>query len=130
VFGASCSFLLIVAARQHFTLVVLLFTLGSAFYFASIPCIWAMASMMLSGTTAAVALGMITSISQIGAFAGPYLVGYFRDESKSILPGIALIGCSYLIAALVFSLPALAVPVKAKARTNIPAAGLIDSAAQ
>ena len=86
---AGLSFLLIVAAHLHFALVVLLFTLGSAFYFASIPCIWSIPTTILSGTTAAATFGLITSVSQIGAFVGPSLLGYLNDRSHSILPGIA-----------------------------------------
>jgi MFS transporter, ACS family, tartrate transporter len=116
---AGFAFLLIVAANQHFALVVLLFTLGSSFYFASIPCIWSIPTMILSGTTAAAAFGLITSISQIGAFIGPSLVGYLNDRSHSILPGIALIGSSYLLAAFVFSLLRLATPRPSESCTSI-----------
>ena len=100
---AGVAFLLIIAVHLHFALVVLLFTLGSGFYFASIPCIWSIPTTILSGTTAAAAFGLITSVSQIGAFVGPSLIGYLNDRSHSILPGIALIGVSFVVAALIFS---------------------------
>ncbi len=98
---AGFAFLLIVAAHLHFALVVLLFTLGSAFYFASIPCIWSIPTTILSGTTAAAGFGLITSVSQIGgAFVGPSLIGYLNDRAHSVLPGIALIGLSFVVALL------------------------------
>jgi MFS transporter, ACS family, tartrate transporter len=105
---AGFTFMLIVAAHLHFTLVLLLFTMGSAFYFASIPCIWSIPTTILSGTTAAAAFGLITSVSQIGALVGPSLVGYLSDRSHSILPGIALIGVSFVMSAFIFSLLRLA----------------------
>ena len=107
---AGFAFLLIVAAHRHFALVLLLITLGSAFYFASIPCLWSIPTTILSGTTAAAAFCLITFVSQIGAFVGPSLVGYLNDRSHSIFPGIALIGSSYLVAAFVFSLLRLVTP--------------------
>ncbi len=107
---AGFAFLLIFTVYRHFASVLLLFTLGSAFYFASIPCLWSIPTTILSDTTAAAAFGLITSVSQIGAFVGPSLVGYLNDRSHSIFPGIALIGSSYLVAAFVFSLLRLVTP--------------------
>jgi ACS family tartrate transporter-like MFS transporter len=116
---AGVAFLLIVAAHLHFALVVLLFTLGSAFYFASIPCIWSIPTSILSGTIAAATFGLITSVSQIGAFVGPSLIGYLNDRSHSILPGIALIGASFVLAAFVFSLLPLATPRPKESGTRV-----------
>ena len=126
---SGLAFLLIVAAHLHFTLVVLLFTLGSAFYFASIPCIWSIPTTILSGTTAAAAFGLITSVSQIGAFVGPSLLGYLNDRTHSILPGIAVIGVSFVVAASIFSLLRLATPRPNESCTCIVVGEAIDSSA-
>jgi MFS transporter, ACS family, tartrate transporter len=126
---AGVGFLLIVAAHLHFALVVLLFTLGSGFYFASIPCIWSIPTTILSGTTAAASFGLITSVSQIGAFLGPSLIGYLNDRSHSILPGIALIGASFLVAALIFSLLRLTPPRPTESSIRMVVGDAIDSSA-
>jgi predicted MFS family arabinose efflux permease len=123
---AGFSFLLIVAAHLHFALVVLPFTLGSAFYFASIPCIWSIPTTVLSGTTAAATFGLITSVSQLGAFVGPSLIGYLNDRWHSILPGIALIGTSFVVAAFIFSLLRLATPRPNESCTRIGVGEAID----
>jgi MFS transporter, ACS family, tartrate transporter len=100
---AGIVYLSAVPAHTHFPLVVLFVTLAFSFNLASVPGIWAMPTTILSGTTAAAtAFALITSVSQIGAFVGPYLVGYLNDRTHSILPSIAAIGSSYLVAALIF----------------------------
>lgn len=47
--------------------------LGSGFWYAFYPAFWAMPTMILSESAAAATFGLITSISQLGGFAGPYV---------------------------------------------------------
>ena len=58
---------------------------------------------------------------------GPSLVGYLNDRSHSILPGIALIGVSFVVAALIFSLLRLATSRPTESCTRIVVGEAIDS---
>jgi len=99
---AGFVYLSAVPAHSRLTLAFLFFTLAISFNLASVPGIWAMPTAILSGAGGAAALGLISSVSQAGAFIGPYLVGYLNERSHSILPSIAAIGSSYLGAAFIF----------------------------
>ena len=39
---------------------------------------WAMPTMILSESAAAATFGLITSVSQLGGFAGPYVIGFLK----------------------------------------------------
>ena len=101
---AGLCYLLIIPAGHHLQLVVLLFAVYFFFSLAYVPSYWAMPTMLLAGTTAAAAFGLITSVSQIGSFIGPYVVGYLNDRTHSIYPSIGFIGCSLFVAAAILSL--------------------------
>jgi MFS family permease len=119
-------FLLIVAAHLHFRVGGSLYA-GRAFSPVSVHLVHS--TTILSGTTAAAAFGLITSVSQIGAFVGPSLLGYLNDRTHSILPGIAVIGVSFVMAASIFSLLRLAPPRPNESCTCIVVGEAIDSSA-
>jgi hypothetical protein len=58
-------------AQRHMPLGISFLLLGSGFLYAFYPAFWAMPAMILSESAAAATFGLITSVSQLGGFAGP-----------------------------------------------------------
>jgi len=70
-----------------------------------LPSFWALATSFLTGTAAAVSVGLINSVGNLGGFVGPYLVGYLTETTGSFFAGIIYLSASALAAAgLVLSL--------------------------
>jgi predicted MFS family arabinose efflux permease len=90
---------------QHFVpLGISLLLLGSGFLYAFYPVFWSMPT-ILSESAAAATLGLITSISQLGGFAGPYVIGFLSDRTHSLSAGFGFIALAYVAAgSLVLSL--------------------------
>lgn len=66
---------------------------------------WSLPTMYLTGAVAAVAIGFINSIGNLGGFVGPYIVGYIRTVTHSfMLAYITFIVFFIIAAALVYSL--------------------------
>jgi ACS family tartrate transporter-like MFS transporter len=47
---------------------------------------------------AAAAFGLITSVSQLGGFAGPYLIGFLNERTHSLKAGLGCIALAYIAA--------------------------------
>ncbi len=81
------------------------------------PSFWAYATSFLAGTANAAAIGLINSIGNLGSFAGPYAMGWLREQTSGYTAGVLVLACSAAItAALVLTarvhrLP-MAVPVR------------------
>jgi len=66
---------------------------------------WSLPTMYLTGAVAAVAIGFINSIGNLGGFVGPYIVGYIKTVTHSfMLAYITFIVFFIIAAALVYSL--------------------------
>jgi ACS family tartrate transporter-like MFS transporter len=86
-----------------FGVVVLL--LGSGFLYAYYPAFWAIPTMMLGETAAAATLALMNSIGQLGGLAGPYLIGFLNDRTRSLVASFGLISLVYVVAgSLILSL--------------------------
>src|SRR5262249_59902002 len=48
---------------------------------------WSFASSILTGTTSAVVIAVISSFGQLGSFAAPYIVGLLTDRTGSYAAG-------------------------------------------
>lgn len=46
-----------------------------------LPPFWCIPSMVLTGTSAAAAIGLINALGNTGGFIGPYLVGFLKDKT-------------------------------------------------
>ena len=67
---------------------------------------WAMPSEFLCGYAAASGIAMINSIGNLGGFAGPYTIGFIKDRTGSVSWGLAFVGISMCVSAvLLFTLP-------------------------
>jgi sugar phosphate permease len=92
-------------AQRHMPLGISFLLLGSGFLYAYYPVFWAMPTMILSESAAAATFGFITSVSQLGGFAGPYVIGFLNDRTHSLTAGFGFIALAYLAAgSLVLSL--------------------------
>jgi ACS family tartrate transporter-like MFS transporter len=65
--------------------------------YGSKPAFWPLPSTFLSGTAAAGGIAMVNSIGNLGGFAGPYVVGWIKDSTKSYASGL------YFLAACAFA---------------------------
>ena len=78
-------------------------TLGT---FSTLPVFFALPGEFLTGYSAASGIALITSIANLGGFAGPYAVGFIYERTGSLHAGMALVGVSMLTcAALALFLP-------------------------
>src|SRR5450432_601034 len=67
---------------------------------------WALPSEFLCGYAAASGIALINSIGNLGGFAGPYAIGYIKNRTGSMSRGLAFVGISMLVSAvLLFTLP-------------------------
>lgn len=62
---------------------------------------WALPPSFLGGTAAAGGIALINSISNLGGFVGPYLMGWLLVETHSYAAGMAVLSASLVIAAIV-----------------------------
>jgi MFS transporter, ACS family, tartrate transporter len=103
--AAGVMYGLLMPAQRHMPLGLSFLLLGSGLLYAYYPVFWAMPTMILSESAAAATFGLITSVSQLGGFAGPYVIGYLNDRTHSLTAGFGFIAVAYVAAGgLVLSL--------------------------
>jgi len=64
-----------------------------------LPVFWSLPTSFLRGSVAAVAIGLINSVGNLGGFVGPYLVGYVNSATNSFYGGLIYLSLSALVAA-------------------------------
>jgi ACS family tartrate transporter-like MFS transporter len=85
--------------------IMLGFCIVGAGVYTYIPAFWALPAGRLSGTAAAVSVGIINSFGNLGGFAGPYLMGWLQTRTQSFEAGMGVLLAFQVIAALlVFTL--------------------------
>jgi MFS transporter, ACS family, tartrate transporter len=105
--AASIGLLLSVAAQDQTALAVSMFCLAAAGMYGYLPGFWALPTSFLTGTPAAVSIGLINSIGNLGGFAGPFVVGYLSKATGSFFGGVLYLSLSAMVAAgLILSLRA------------------------
>jgi ACS family tartrate transporter-like MFS transporter len=62
--------------------------------------VWALPSQFLSGARAAVGIGVINSIGNLGGFVGPYLIGWIKGEWGSYAGGLDAVGGATILCGL------------------------------
>jgi len=72
--------------------------LGSGCLYAFYPPFWAMPTMILGESAAAATFGLITSVSQVGGFAGPYVISYLNERTHSLTASFGFIALAYAAA--------------------------------
>ena len=56
-----------------------------------LPPFWCIPSMLLTGTSAAAAIGLINALGNTGGFIGPYLVGFLKDKTGGMTGSFLLL---------------------------------------
>jgi ACS family tartrate transporter-like MFS transporter len=73
------------------------FSVAAAGVFAVLPLFWAAATNRMSSSIAGTAIAIINSVGAIGAFAGPFAMGWLHDATHSYSAGLwAIAGCMVL----------------------------------
>lgn len=93
-------YLQVIASQQHFGLTITFFLLFGFLMRAAYPVVWSLPSVILSGSSAAAAFGLISSFGQLGGVAAPIAIGYLADKTDSLNAGFAFTGFAYLISAV------------------------------
>ena len=61
---------------------------------------WALPTLFLSRSTAAVSIAVINSIGNLGGFVGPYAIGLIKGSGKSATPGLVFLAALLAVAFL------------------------------
>ena len=81
-------------------LAMAMFCVACAGLYSYLPAFWAMPGLFLTEAAAAVSIGLINSVGNLGGFFGPYVVGYLDKQTGSHYFGIVYLSISALIAAM------------------------------
>ncbi|GJE18654.1 MFS transporter [Methylobacterium marchantiae] len=65
------------------------------------PPLWAMPTMFLSGSAAAVGIATINSIGNLGGFVGPWVIGWIKDRTGSFTGGLIFVAVLLVLSAIV-----------------------------
>lgn len=65
------------------------------------PPLWAMPTMFLSGSAAAVGIATINSIGNLGGFVGPWAIGWIKDQTGSFTGGLIFVSGLLVLSAVV-----------------------------
>ena len=96
-----------------------LLIVAGAMLYGSQPVLWSMPADMLPGNVAGAVMGAINGFGVMGAFLGPYLVGFVRGWTNSFSAGLWVMGlCLLLTSVLVIQVRA-DVPI-ARAVSPVP----------
>jgi MFS transporter, ACS family, tartrate transporter len=96
---ASLGLFLSALLEDSVALAVAALCLAAAGLHAYLPAFWALATSFLTGTAAAVSIGLINSVGNLGGFVGPFLVGYLNKATGSFFWGTVYLSLSALAAA-------------------------------
>ena len=78
--------------------------------YSCLPVFFALPSEFLTGFSAAAGIALVTSVANLGGFAGPYAVGFIRQSTGSLYTGLACAGISLVLSGtLALILPGVAV---------------------
>lgn len=104
---AICGLALVAAAVTYtgnsLLMNMLLLTLAGSMLYGSQPVLWSIPSDLLPREVAGTTTGIINGVGVLGAFTGPYVIGYVRTISDSFSIGLAVMGgCLMLAAVLVW----------------------------
>ena len=98
--------LLSLGATHTMFVSIALLSIAALGTFSMLPVFFALPGEFLSGFSAASGIALITSIANLGGFAGPYAVGFIHERTGSLYAGMALVGVSlFTCAALALFLP-------------------------
>src|SRR5271166_2949172 len=77
-----------------------LLIVAGAMLYGSQPVLWSMPADMLPSGVAGIVTGTINAIAVLGAFVGPYIVGFVRGWTSSFSGGLWVMGLCLLLSAV------------------------------
>jgi ACS family tartrate transporter-like MFS transporter len=102
---AGIAFLLLGVPRSPLFSVVL-FSAVAVGNYSFLPIFFSLPGEFLTGSSAAAGIALVTSVTNLGGFAGPFTVGLIRQRTGSFYPGLIFAGIFFLVSAsLAFVLP-------------------------
>ncbi len=78
---------------------MIMFTIATVGIYSAFGPFWSLPTIFLTETSAAVSIGLINSIGNLGGFIGPFIVGYFKTSTGSYSLGSVFMVVSLLVAA-------------------------------
>lgn len=81
-----------------------LLTLAGAMLYGSQPVLWSIPGDMVPRHLAGSVTGVMNGIGVLGAFTGPFLVGYVRSLSNSFSMGLGVLGICLIVAGALIAL--------------------------
>jgi ACS family tartrate transporter-like MFS transporter len=96
---AGIGLLLLEAPPSPF-LSVVLFSVVAIGSYSFLPIFFSVPGELLSGFPAAAGIALVTSVANLGGFAGPYVVGSIQGRTGSLSAGLAVAGLSFVVSAV------------------------------
>ena len=78
---------------------MIMFTIATVGIYSAFGPFWSLPTIFLTETSAAISIGLINSIGNLGGFIGPSIVGYLKTDTGSYNAGSIFMVASLLIAA-------------------------------
>jgi MFS transporter, ACS family, tartrate transporter len=97
---AGIALILMALTAGNLLISLALLTVITAAIYAPYGPFWAMPSLFLTGSSAAVGLAAINSIANLGGFVGPVVFGALKDSTGSIYGGLAFVSLTLIVAAI------------------------------
>jgi MFS family permease len=98
--------LLLLGVPRSASFSLLLFSVVAVGAYSFLPIFFSLPGEFLTGFSAAAGIALVTSVSNLGGFVGPYTVGLIRQRTGSFYSGLICAGIFFLISAsLAFVLP-------------------------
>ena len=69
--------------------------------FSSLPVFWTLPTAFLSGASAAAGIAVVNSIGNLAGFAGPYAMGWVKDQTGSYTGGLLLVAGTAALATII-----------------------------
>lgn len=104
-----CGAFLVLAALSYatntLTTNIILLTLAGSMLYGSQPVLWSIPGDIVPQHLVGAVIGVMNAVGVLGAFAGPFLVGYVRTMTNSFSMGLSVLGgCLLLAGLLIFSI--------------------------
>jgi ACS family tartrate transporter-like MFS transporter len=95
---ALAAFALLLLGVPHSPLfTVVLFSVVAVGAYSFLPVYFSLPGEFLTGVSAAAGIALVTSVANLGGFAGPYTVGLIRQRTGSFYGGLICAGISFLV---------------------------------
>jgi ACS family tartrate transporter-like MFS transporter len=91
--------LLLLGTPHSAFLTVVLFSIVAIGAYSFLPVFFSMPGEFLTGFSAAAGIALVTSVSNLGGFAGPYTLGLLRKSTGSLYSGLICAGIFLLVSA-------------------------------